>query len=306
MKRLKKIIILCLCVTLTFFISCHKTYAYDPEEYNTLDHYLTLNTDTTLHPDAITHIINVNITSLDEEYIICLSPFSYEPSPVYHSEITVKLVSAVFPDNSHTIYPTIWFYVPDIGPDYDPLIITLEYVAPYGGFLVDTQYNLLHNYHIGFGGGTYRPSFESGFDIFTIDCDFIPFSGIQGGESITCETLIVANDTELINLQTANITGTRIASIQTITQANFIDVWERGKTFGYEDAQQEYGYYDPNLDTYLTVEQYLELYNPSTPSDGYANTFYSNFDKYFIPSLIIIFGGAIILTAIRVFRRDQT
>ncbi len=68
---------------------------------------------------------------------------------------------------------------------------------------------------------------------------------------------------------------------------------------GYERARDEYAYYDPNTDQWLSVEEYLDLYGTDKPGQS---DFYNNFDKYFIPAMIIVFGGAIVLTILKVFK----
>jgi hypothetical protein len=71
---------------------------------------------------------------------------------------------------------------------------------------------------------------------------------------------------------------------------------------GYAAARERYGYYDHDTDQWLSVDEYLELYGDEKmgPSD-----FYDNFDKYFIPAMIIVFGGAIVLTILKVFKRRE-
>jgi hypothetical protein len=70
-------------------------------------------------------------------------------------------------------------------------------------------------------------------------------------------------------------------------------------SLGYDDARDKFGYYDPITQRWLSVEEYLDLY-------GYEKMgqtdFYNNFDKYFIPAMIIVFGGAIVLTVLKVFK----
>ena len=68
---------------------------------------------------------------------------------------------------------------------------------------------------------------------------------------------------------------------------------------GYEDAREIYGYYDPNTDQWLSVDEYLELYGDGKMGQS---DFYNNFDKYFIPAMIIVFGAAIVLTVLKVFK----
>jgi len=70
-------------------------------------------------------------------------------------------------------------------------------------------------------------------------------------------------------------------------------------TQGYLTAREEYGYYDPITNQWLSVEEYLDLYGTDKPGQS---DFYNNFDKYFIPAMIIVFGGAIVLTILKVFK----
>ncbi len=68
---------------------------------------------------------------------------------------------------------------------------------------------------------------------------------------------------------------------------------------GFEYGMEIYGYYDPNTNRWLSVSEYLDLYGTDKPGQS---DFYGNFDKYFIPALIIVFGGAIVLTILKVFK----
>ena len=77
------------------------------------------------------------------------------------------------------------------------------------------------------------------------------------------------------------------------------DITPDGYTQGYLEARDEFGYYDSRTDQWLSVEEYLELYG--TDKLGQSD-FYNNFDKYFIPAMIIVFGGAIVLTILKVFK----
>lgn len=83
---------------------------------------------------------------------------------------------------------------------------------------------------------------------------------------------------------------------------NGIDAWYLGEKY----ARELYGYYDSSTDEWLSVSEYLERYgtgNGTTPTDPTCPTdFYTNFDKYFIPAMIIVFGGAIIITVLKVFK----
>ena len=74
-----------------------------------------------------------------------------------------------------------------------------------------------------------------------------------------------------------------------------LEAWNMGNEY----AMEIYGYYDPITDQWLSVSGYLELYG--TDKMGQSD-FYNNFDKYFIPAMIIVFGGAIVLTILKVFK----
>ena len=75
---------------------------------------------------------------------------------------------------------------------------------------------------------------------------------------------------------------------------NGVDAWNLGEKY----ARELYGYYDPTTGEWLSVSDYVARYGTgSGPGD-----FYNNFDKYFIPAMIIVFGGAIVLTILKVFK----
>ena len=76
-----------------------------------------------------------------------------------------------------------------------------------------------------------------------------------------------------------------------------------GYFIGYQHARERYGYYDSITDEWLTVDEYVARYGTGNGngSPG-ASDFYNNFDKYFIPAMIIVFGGAIVLTILKVFK----
>ena len=74
---------------------------------------------------------------------------------------------------------------------------------------------------------------------------------------------------------------------------------EEASDMGYEDAREIYGYYDPNTEEWLSVDEYLELYGDEKLGQS---DFYDNFDKYFIPTMIIVFAGVIVLTLLKVFK----
>ena len=72
-----------------------------------------------------------------------------------------------------------------------------------------------------------------------------------------------------------------------------------GYFIGYQHARERYGYYDSRTNEWISVSEYLNRYGTDKPG---ANDFYANFDKYFIPAMIIVFGGAIVLTILKVFK----
>ena len=77
------------------------------------------------------------------------------------------------------------------------------------------------------------------------------------------------------------------------------DTTPDGYTQGYLAAREEFGYYDSRTNQWLSVEEYLDLYGTDKPGQS---DFYVNFDKYFIPAMIIVFGGTIVLTILKVFK----
>ncbi len=68
---------------------------------------------------------------------------------------------------------------------------------------------------------------------------------------------------------------------------------------GYEYGMEIFGYYDPITEQWLSVEEYINLYGTDKMNQ---TDFYNNFDKYFIPAMIIVFGGVIVLTILKVFK----
>ena len=72
-----------------------------------------------------------------------------------------------------------------------------------------------------------------------------------------------------------------------------------GYYLGYEHAREIYGYYDSRTDEWLSVTEYINRYGTDKLNQS---DFYNNFDKYFIPAMIIVFGGAIVLTILKVFK----
>ncbi len=76
---------------------------------------------------------------------------------------------------------------------------------------------------------------------------------------------------------------------------NGVDAWNLGEKY----ARELYGFYDSKTNEWLSVSEYLSLYGTDKPGQS---DFYGNFDKYFIPAMIIVFGGAIVLTILKVFK----
>ena len=93
-------------------------------------------------------------------------------------------------------------------------------------------------------------------------------------------------------------------TIKSVSSENgCIVTWEDanpdGYTQGYLTAREEFGYYDSRTNQWLSVSEYLDLYGTDKPGQS---DFYGNFDKYFIPAMIIVFGAAIVLTVLKVFK----
>ena len=79
----------------------------------------------------------------------------------------------------------------------------------------------------------------------------------------------------------------------------YIGDYQDGYDVGYTSAREDYGYYDSSSDEWLTVTEYIDRYGTDKMNQ---TDFYNNFDKYFIPAMIIVFGGAIVLTILKVFK----
>ena len=77
------------------------------------------------------------------------------------------------------------------------------------------------------------------------------------------------------------------------------DITPDGYTQGYLEARDEFAYYDSRTDEWISVSEYLNRYGTDKMNQS---DFYNNFDKYFIPAMIIVFGGAIVLTILKVFK----
>ena len=79
----------------------------------------------------------------------------------------------------------------------------------------------------------------------------------------------------------------------------YIGDYQDGYSVGYNSAREYYGFYDSSTNEWLSVSEYIDRYG----TDKMDQTdFYNNFDKYFIPAMIIVFGGAIVLTLLKVFK----
>ena len=103
-----------------------------------------------------------------------------------------------------------------------------------------------------------------------------------------------------IKLDTSSVITEFMSEIEDMQEHIFWEVVTVDEYFlGYDDARDKFGYYDSITQQWLSVEEYLDLY-------GYEKMgqtdFYNNFDKYFIPAMIIVFGGAIVLTLLKVFK----
>lgn len=112
----------------------------------------------------------------------------------------------------------------------------------------------------------------------------------------------------IIDLSSATPEERTITEITTIGETAIDGIFIRILTIdetiyneGYAAARERYGYYDHDTDQWLSVDEYLELYDDEMDQ----NDFYNNFDKYFIPAMIIVFGGAIVLTILKVFKRRE-
>ena len=92
---------------------------------------------------------------------------------------------------------------------------------------------------------------------------------------------------------------------EVVTEEDFIyseayqDGYSDGYFLGYKHAREIYGYYDSKTNEWLSVSEYIARYGTDKPGQS---DFYANFDKYFIPAMIIVFGGAIVLTILKVFK----
>ena len=104
----------------------------------------------------------------------------------------------------------------------------------------------------------------------------------------------------ITEISISNISDTRIEMDCIFSRILSIDesIYQDGYLEGYSEGREIYGYYDPNTEQWLSVDEYLELYGEKMSSSN----FYTNFDKYFIPAMIIVFGGAIVLTILKVFK----
>lgn len=79
----------------------------------------------------------------------------------------------------------------------------------------------------------------------------------------------------------------------------YIGDYQDGYSVGYNSAREYYGFYDSSTNEWLSVTEYIDRYGTDKMDQ---NDFYNNFDKYFIPAMIIVFGGAIVLTVLKVFK----
>ena len=79
----------------------------------------------------------------------------------------------------------------------------------------------------------------------------------------------------------------------------YIGDYQDGYDVGYTSAREYYGFYDSSTNEWLSVTEYIDRYGTDKMNQ---TDFYNNFDKYFIPAMIIVFGGAIVLTILKVFK----
>ena len=76
------------------------------------------------------------------------------------------------------------------------------------------------------------------------------------------------------------------------TDHAYIDI----DTSTWDESKRTISYYNHRVNEKLFWED-LNATSNAKPCD-----FYNNFDKYFIPAMIIVFGGAIVLTILKVFK----
>ena len=107
----------------------------------------------------------------------------------------------------------------------------------------------------------------------------------------------------ITGISISNISDTRIEMDCIFSRILSIDesIYQEGYSDGYSESREIYGYYDPDTEQWLSVDEYLELYGEKMSQSD----FYANFDKYFIPAMIIVFGGAIVLTVLKVFKKRE-
>ena len=127
---------------------------------------------------------------------------------------------------------------------------------------------------------------------------YLEIGGVLQHDGVTSAESIIIGPINISNWSSSQRT------IKSVSSENGIFVtWEDatpdGYTQGYLTAREEFGYYDSRTNQWLSVDEYLDLYGTDKPGQS---DFYGNFDKYFIPAMIIVFGGAIVLTVLKVFK----
>ena len=127
---------------------------------------------------------------------------------------------------------------------------------------------------------------------------YLEIGGVLRHDGVTSADEIYIGPIDISNWSSSQRT------IKSVSSENGIFVtWEdatpEGYTQGYLTAREEFGYYDRTTNQWLSVSEYLDLYGTDKPGQS---DFYGNFDKYFIPAMIIVFGGAIVLTLLKVFK----
>ena len=155
-----------------------------------------------------------------------------------------------------------------------------------------------------FGQGDYHVETDDRSGIYLsideIDGDldlYVEFGGLVRHDGVT------SADKIYYTIDISNWSSSQ-RTIKSVSSENgCIVTWEDanpdGYTQGFLTAREEFGYYDSRTNQWLSVEEYLDLYGTDKPGQS---DFYGNFDKYFIPAMIIVFGAAIVLTILKVFK----
>ena len=127
---------------------------------------------------------------------------------------------------------------------------------------------------------------------------YLEIGGVLQHDGVTSAESIIIGPINISNWSSSQRTIKSVSSENGIL-VTWEDATPEGYTQGYLDAREEFGYYDSRTNQWLSVDEYLDLYGTDKPGQS---DFYGNFDKYFIPAMIIVFGGAIVLTVLKVFK----